>query len=353
MKVLHLALLTPSSPQQGQIDALTSIADEYVCVDWMRFNGDHKAMQERLIREAAELQPDIFFSQHQSNGVFTREVLDQIPGVKISWGGDVRSACPDYAFELAPSFHCTCFSNQRDVDQLRAAGHRSEFLNIGFSPNTFKPEGEKRPNTPPIVFLGNHYGDRFPASALRLEMCQQLEAKYRKFFAAYGSGWGPAVQWLNEEQEAAAYRSCKIAIDLNHYLDVDRFFSDRRLRIMASGAFCIANHNPGIENDFVVGEHLVTFKNIREIPGIIDYYMTHEDERKAIAAAGCEYVHRTQSWAARMPQLLAIADKYKDALNPPDIEFNSGAVDANVSSDPDLHVTGASGEPEPAAWLSQ
>ena len=346
MKLLHVALLAPQSPQQGQIDALTSIADEYVGFDWMKFGANYEGLRKMLLETAAELQPDICFMQLQTAGVLDRKTLDQIPGVKIGWSGDVRDSLPQYALDYAPSMHCQCFTNMRDVEALRAAGHRSEFLNIGFSPNTFKPDGETRPGAPPIVFMGNNYGNsRFPASATRLEMCQTLEARYRKFFSAYGSGWGPAVKWLNEEQEAAAYRSCKIAIDLNHYIDVDRFFSDRRLRIMASGAFCIANHNPGIDKDFIIGEHLVTFDDIREIPSLIDYYMTHEDERKAIAAAGCAYVHKTQSWASRMPQLLSIVDKYKDALNPPEIEFNSGAANANISGNPDLHSTREGSEP--------
>ena len=71
---------------------------------------------------------------------------------------------------------------------------------------------------------------------------------------------------------------------MNHYDDVPRFFSDRRLRIMASGAFCIANHNPGIEEDFEIGKHLVTFRQIREIPQLVNKYL--RDDHAAAREVG-------------------------------------------------------------------
>lgn len=312
-RLLHVALLAPGSPQLGLRSALHSICREYREFDWKKFGDNIEVMHRTFLDTLDEFKPDLTFAQIMTAGVFTPEILKRIPGVKVEWCGDCRDELDAHYLERAPYMDCSCFTNMRDVETVRAAGYRSEFLNIGFSPTIFTPDGAKHERVPQIIFCGNHYGKRFPCSDKRMEMVLLLQRQYRQHFAVYGKGWTPIRPWLSEPAEAAAYRACRIAIDMNHYDDVPRFFSDRRLRIMASGAFCIANHNPGIEEDFEVGKHLVTFKDIAEIPNIVNHYLANEKERAKIAAAGCAHVREHHSWTARMPSLLEIAEVYAGA----------------------------------------
>jgi spore maturation protein CgeB len=252
---------------------------------------------------------DLIFIQAQTPGVLPGRILQKVPGIKLAWVGDLRERTQDYSFDMAPHV-ISCFSNERDVEAIRAVGHRADFLNIGFTTGVFNPEGSLREGTPEIVFLGSQYPDRFPRSSQRQRIVAELRERYGSRFAVYGNGWGDNSVFLQEQDEAAAYRTCKIAIDANHFDTVSRFTSDRRFRSMGSGAFTLANWHPGIEVDFTPGEHLVTWKDPAEIPGLIDHYLEHEDERKVIAAAGCRHVHLNHSWDARMVELQSIISKH-------------------------------------------
>jgi len=174
------------------------------------------------------------------------------------------------------------------------------------------PVGPKREGTAEIVFMGNDYKGTFPCSAERTQMVRMLQQRYGSRFAVHGSGWD-APNFLQEPDEAAAYRACKIAINQNHYDAVPKFTSDRIFRLMGSGAFCLSNYWPGMEEDFEIGTHLVTYPTIEHLPALIDYYLDHVDERQQIAKRGCQHVHAHHSWDARMVDLLRIAKQAAEA----------------------------------------
>jgi hypothetical protein len=318
MKVLALPIITDTSPQVELLAELAKLGDEtYREINWypLWHHGRRiKEIREQTIAAAGELQPDFTFLQLQTEGILDGKTLEQISGLKACWNGDCRETTPKYNFDLGPFIDLFMYSNQRDVDAMRAKGHRAEFLNIGYSRCVFTPGGPKRPNTPEIVFLGNNYGNLFPRSYERQRMVAMLRERYGARFGVFGNGWGKSDVFLMEPDEAACYRSSKIAINQNHldYRDhVDRFTSDRIFRLMGSGAFCISNSYIGIDDDFEVGKDLIVYKKIEDIPEIIDYYLAHDDERNAIAARGQKTVSERHSWAARMVQLRGIIESMR------------------------------------------
>jgi hypothetical protein len=303
-KLLHFALLAPGSPQRGLRDALRSICSDYHELDWHPYYcdgriGEMRAEFSRLLRQFA---PTLVFAQIQTAGVLSPGDLKAANCPIVSWCGDVRDELPAWSIELAPHV-ISCFTNLRDVEALRVRGHRAEYLQIGISPGIFKPKGALRPGTPEIVFMGNNSFCAFPLSGQRREMVAMLSRRYGERFSPFGNHWGLDVPWLSEPDEAAAYRSCKVAINQNHYGDIARFTSDRLLRAMGSGAFVISNHYPGIELEFTPGKHLVTWRDFPELVQRIDCYLEHDDERRAIASEGCAHVHAYHTWVARMNDL--------------------------------------------------
>jgi hypothetical protein len=66
--------------------------------------------------------------------------------------------------------------------------------------------------------------------------------RYGRRFAVYGRGWGRHGEWLDEGQEAAAYRASWIAIGQNHFADVPRFASDRLFRAAGERLTCRFRH---------------------------------------------------------------------------------------------------------------
>jgi Glycosyl transferases group 1 len=330
MRVLHFARLTHESPQWGLRSALRSIASEYHEFDWLPLweTGQRAELRHRFIRLVQEFRPSLIFAQIQTGGVLSENELRQAACPVVSWCGDLRETTPDWAWEVAPHA-ISCFSNLRDVDSLKSKGYVAHYLNIGVSLEVFCPFGEQRNGTPPIVFMGNNYGDWFPLSNQRRQMVELLQHRYGARFAVYGRGWGQDVEWLDEKQEAAAYRACSIAIGQNHFADVLRFASDRLFRAATTGAFVIHNHYPQIELDVTPGKHVAVWHNLNELCMEIDYYLDRESERTAIAAAGCAHVRQYHSWDTRMEDLRRILC---------DSGYSTVASWEMVATDPELEM---------------
>jgi hypothetical protein len=307
-RILHIALIVPGSPQEGLRQALRSMAEDYYELDWCSYerNGHLDELRYEFVRLLKEFDPTLIFAQIQTAGVLSSDEVRQARCPFILWSRDLRNDTPSWMFELAPHV-IFCFSNLRDVEELKARGYRAEYLQAGIPSDVFVPDGPRRPQTPEIVFMGSNHG-WFPLSSQRVEMVALLSRRYGKRFGQYGTNWSSAVSWLNETEEASAYRECRIAINQNHYGDVSRFTSDRLFRAMACGAFAISNHYPGIEFEFKPHTHLVTWHDFDELIRHIDYYLDHDDERKEIATAGCAHVQANHTWGARMRDLEEILE---------------------------------------------
>lgn len=242
------------------------------------------------IKVAAEFEPDIIFLQVQTPNIIHIETI-YILNTK-SWvcnfTGDVRVPIPSWYIETGFLCHMSFFTNETDVKTLNDLKIPAAYLNLGFDDEIYTPAGDKHP-VKDIVFMANNYPGQFALTDLRAQVVETL----RQFsFALYGNGWIKSNGHFNgfQEMEAGAYRGCKIAINCSHY-DLERYSSDRILRIMGSGAFCLSKWFPGYEKDYTDKKHLVIWNTLDELVDMCKYYLTYELERGDIATDGCALVH--------------------------------------------------------------
>lgn len=311
-KVLHVGMNYKG--QSELCNALKSFG-KYIFFDWQKVLKERGIieMRNRLVSINHEFKPDIILMQLQTKDIINPETASKLNGFVLSWSGDCRQDI-SWMRDLAPYIDATCLSNETDTEQLRDEGFNSWFLQIGFEHKIFTPIGSKLTTknavhpVPDIVFMANHYKDKFPLSPERYEIAHKLKNTYGNKFLLCGNGWDiDAIDLMGKPQkEAMVYRSCKIAINANHFLH-KRFSSDRIFRIMGSGAFCLTRWYPGIEKDFIDGEHLRTFSNINEMIYLINYYLKNEDERIGIAEKGCALVHDKFTWDANKRLIAQIA----------------------------------------------
>lgn len=276
---------------------------EYHEVNWCA----SKRPAKNIIGAINSFKPDLTFCHVQRPGIISPVTFRGATGITINWTGDVRKPIPRWYFDVGKAVTWTLFSNQTDVDIARQNGINSEFLNIGFDERLYNPDGPMA-DVPEIVFLGNRHRIReFELSGQRMAMVDALRTRYGGRFRLYGTHWGRNVQSLMhmQDQEAAVYRGCKVAINQNHF-NHDRFSSDRLLRAMGCGAYVVSNHYPNIELDFTPGKHLGAWKTFDDLFREIDWALEHEEERKKIAAEGCRLVHEKHTWAAKALELIKI-----------------------------------------------
>lgn len=302
MKILHIAL--NNLRQASLCDALQE-QGEYLEIDWInevRRNGV-QTFRRDLITRAQQFKPDLTFMQLQTPDIVDPETAKQIPGYKVNWTGDVRQPLPQWYVDLGKVIDLSLFTNTSDVDAMRKAGCKADYLQTGFDQNIFFPkkEGEQVFD---IVFMGNHYGELFPLSRFRYEMVHRLRNRYGEHFHLFGKAWDIKYQDLmyNQAGECSVYRRTKIAINLSHY-ELPRYSSDRNLRIMASGCFCLSHYWPQAEKDFLTSE-IAYWRSLDDLEKSIDHYLIHEKERKLIATGGALLVHGRDTWHHRIKQLL-------------------------------------------------
>lgn len=88
--------------------------------------------------------------------------------------------------------------------------------------------------------------------------------------------------------------------------NITNYWSDRIPETVGRGGFLIHPYVQGLEDHFEIDKHLVTYElgNFDELREKIEYYVAHDDERQAIAAAGKEHVMEHHTYERRMEQVV-------------------------------------------------
>ena len=301
MKIFHIGICV--YPESIWLAAALKKASKYI--ECLPDTNDNLILQ-----MAIDFQPDLTFMQIQAPNIISPETIRQLPGVVINWTGDCRQPIPQWYYQMAP-YCVTCFSNQVDVNVFKSKGLKSEYLQIGIDPNIFNkyPPGNSGAE---VVFMVNNYGGQFPLGQYRKQTGQILKKRYGDRFKWLGNGWQQADGHLNHSQieESKYYNGSKIGINVSNY-NLDRYFSDRLIRIMGSGCFCLTHRYTGIEKDFVIGEHLDVFNDHADMLNKIDYYLENEQARKRIADNGYNHIHSTFTTDNMVENALKIYEQYK------------------------------------------
>jgi len=316
MNTLYIGAMA-SGKNEGFSKALAEVSDYYT-----ECNPGDTSLKEKL--SEIRYVPDLIFLQIQSDviqgkdtvqflGLIIKQLKDSGSFV-INWNGDIRSTTPLWMLRFTNFCNLTVFSNQRDIDVFRNQGHRCEFLQIGIDPLLFNDQDAPATNAPEIIFMANHYGNMFPLAGFRKEIALQLKSRYGSRFGLYGNGFARADGNYNVQgddvtrwqgAEAAMYRGCKMAISISHF-DIERYTSDRLLRILGCGTLALTHYYKGIEKEFTPDVHLKTWINFQELSTLVDYYLEHEAEAKIIGDQAAELVCQKHTYKAMVENIIKL-----------------------------------------------
>ncbi len=109
---------------------------------------------------------------------------------------------------------------------------------------------------------------------------------------------------------------------LDYYEDLPRFYpmskinfnctsrqmigavNQRVFDVPACGGFVLTDHREQMENLFDIGSEAAVYRQLDEIPALIDKYLTDNKQRKAIAAAARKRILSEHTYEIRMMKLL-------------------------------------------------
>lgn len=232
----------------------------------------------------------------------------------------------DSHVEYVRNARLLCMSTPRLVREYRERGIvNSTFLLSGHSPAYHGPVDLPRPihYDREIAFIGGPgvIGDR-------PEFLAWLSENYDVEVFGIVESWLPALNKFpklkfGREVGPVDYGEIcarsKIVLGLNQDHENAYYFSNRLFLTLACRGFHLIRYVAGTEELFEDGKHLAWFHDKQECLDKIGYYLEHEDERLAIATAGCEVVtqrHRYQDRVADILKILAGTAEMKCPADP-------------------------------------
>lgn len=297
MNVLHLALV--SECNDGPIDrGFVACGHEVRRIDW-RAEGHASNARARDLAQWA----DLCFFQGQGTNTIEPATLDHLRanGVFVAnWTGDVRDDVEWYA-AMAPHVDITLFTNRTDVETMRALGHRSDFVQVGYDETIYKYRvNEQRSG---VVFLGNHYPGRFPETDSRMRMVDAMRSAFPKDFRMFGKNWPKSwgIQRANPHEEVKQYHRALVAINFDHY-HRPGFASDRLLRATACGCATVSQYYEGIEAEhpYVGAAH-----SIDDMIRMVGYALRNPEQSKVVGEQAAQWTKDHHQWTERIKQITA------------------------------------------------
>lgn len=128
----------------------------------------------------------------------------------------------------------------------------------------------------------------------------------------YTKSQSPHIAMLNLHPKVGYYTQLGCVyhfskINLNFTLpSIETGVPMRIFDIMAYGGFVLSNYQTEFSSMFQIGKDLAVFHDLDELKEQTRYYLSHEDERIAIAAHGYQTVNRFYSYEHQLTKILQI-----------------------------------------------
>lgn len=269
---------------------------------------------EYLVKVIKEFRPDLFLT------VFGLYIKPEIFRLLKKEG--VRSCCwfldDPWGFKeassIASSFDFFFTHEPTTVERYKLMGVNARYLPEACNPNVHKKveltEEERDRYRCDLSFVGRPYPNR-------IEFLQGL-TDYD--LGIWGDGWNgvdisPGLKRcirggeVGQEEMVKIFNASKIALNLHPTYGLKgeaagEGISPRTFAIAGCGVFQLVDYRRELERLFRVGEEIILFNSIDEVRGLIDYYLSHPEERKAIGLKAQEKVYREHTYKHRIEEML-------------------------------------------------
>lgn len=318
--VLHLRTDAPGFSSESIKKGFVENGYTHFGLDWQRerFSNGVESMREKVITLAQEIKPDIIFCHIQNEEAIdlkTWKILSEI-GFVINYSFDVRSnEQTKWMYDLAKDIGFTFFGCQEDMLQCVDRGiYNTSHIHSSCDMDIYKPHTRPTKYTFDVSFCGNNYVGsnlQFPLAEERQKMISFLDKTHGSNFGCYGIGQKGGI--ILPGSEASLYRFSKMAVCQNNFIRHD-YSSDRLWRIMATGTLCLCQYFPGLEKIFSKELNIEWWDTFDELKHLIDYYLSDDNERESVAAAGCDEVRIKHTWTHRIREIEKIVAGYKKSL---------------------------------------
>lgn len=324
MKIL-LATINYTHPQRGMEHAFKTIfgADNVLDFDYRHYSpGNLPATNQRFVELCKTHQPDWVWMQLQDTGVITASAIVEARrvcprAIFTHWTGDARPTISPYLASICKVTDVTYASTQGHLGRYQEAGaRRARYLQIGLDWHE-DVLGARKPDikfrVPEVVFCGGYYGSAFPEGTRAREAAIRALQAAKLDVGIVGPGWPrnfPVVGTCHVKEQVHIYQRAKVALNVNHFNTIARYYSDRQLIAMVSGTPLVCHYIPGLELEFRHGEHCYWYSTEAELVEYVKALLAEPELARRIGQAGRAEVVARHTWQSRilsiMPEIEAL-----------------------------------------------
>ena len=329
----------------GTLSRMPGVEAEFFAVDEIMAAAGRDAMNQKLVATVSEHQPALLFTMIFSEEI-KKQTIDYITKNTVTktlnWFTDDHWRFPVYSRYWAPLFSAVATTDSQALAKYQALGIKNviktqwaanQYL---YKQNELKVENQKLKGID-ITFVGKNYGVR--SKYIKELAARGLSAK------GFGKGWdGGVVDFstmleifsqskINLNFTESPYVAAKdrlklfaklfVKREMGYYrFNAHRFVpnlrsaigSQRRqikariFEISACGGFLLTGDADNLADYYLPGKELAIFKTAGELEDKCRYYLSHGQERAAIAKAGYERTIREHSYEQRFIEIFKAMD---------------------------------------------
>jgi hypothetical protein len=269
-------------------------------------DSQQKWLYDILAAQIKYYKPDILLNQAM-DGISTRFLKEMKPYVHLLVG---QIAAPLPEGEDYSCYDLVISSLNNFVEYFRKQGIPSELNCLGFEPRVLDALDKTRDADIPVSFVGGLSRAHEERIRLLEYLCRQYDIQI----------WGKGIESLpgsspirrcykgqawGRNMYQILYQS-KITLNF-HGRWAGPYANNMRLyEATGVGTLLITDWKVNLHELFEPGKEVVAYRIPEECAELIQYYLEHEDERKAIARAGQERTLREHTYYQRMQELVDI-----------------------------------------------
>lgn len=271
----------------------------------------------QLLTIILQFKPTVILSQIQAAEPLTADMVGELKSrcnaVWINWNGDqaVGGLKSAEMMRIIDYFDLQTMVSKDVSDYYDGMGVKWAYWQIGYEDpqgdlleqlnDYYRRIGQSNPyihlpqNTP-VVFLASLRSDA------RRKLAGIIDRAGGRVFVP-GDEYGTLYNFVAGKY---IYQHARIALSDNEFPDSYGFVSNRLMQILgAGGAILFQQHVHGLDEltGLQAGVHYVEYSTPEELPELFEYWLSHEQERAAMAARALAFVQEYHSFDYRVKEL--------------------------------------------------
>lgn len=199
------------------------------------------------------------------------------------------------------------------VEQFRSFNIHSEYWRLGFD-EAVLPRLSKASSLYQTVFVGGFSQFHRERITFFEKLAQEVPIDFWGMGTDHLESGSPILQHHHGPAWGMGMynilRNAKIVINI-HVDMAKQYAANLRLyEATGVGAFLLTDYKENLNDLFTVGKEVEAYRSSNELIEKINYYLGHEAERAKIALAGQQRTLRDHSYSVRLPELVALIEKY-------------------------------------------